>query len=148
MHSWASAAQCGRGQRLSGLWWLHKGLSLCKGCPFAQFLFEKTQGKFFQVLLHAWYDYIYQTLIILKKSFQKDDSQMNWKKKVLILNKSIFSWAFKKSLKKYLQFYEFFQKVNIIAICVSNVWVSFWAWNMYLRQGRCLLKIWEKENQK
>ena len=73
---------------------------------------------------------------------------MNCKKSFDFYNKSIFSWAFKKSLKKYLQFYEFFQKVNIIAICVSNVWVSFWAWNMYLRQGRCLLKIWEKEKPK
>ena len=143
MHSWASAAQCGRGQRLSGLWWLHKGLSLCKGCPFAQFLFEKTQGKFFQVILHAYYDFDY-----IKEKFSKEIVVKWTARKVLILKQKYFFLGFKKSLKKYLQFYEFFQKVNIIAICVSNVWVSVRAWNMNLRQGRCLLKIWEKENQK
>ena len=83
----------------------------------------------------------------IKEKFSKEILVKWTARKVLILKQKYFFLGFKKSLKKYLQFYEFFQKVNIIAICVSNVWVSFRAWNMYLRQGRCLLKIWEKRTK-
>ena len=121
---------------------------LCAKAVHSRSCFSRKHKVSFSKYYYNMLDMTISNFDYIKEKFSKEIVVKWTARKVLILKQKYFFLGFKKSLKKYLQFYEFFQKVNIIAICVSNVWVSFWAWNMYLRQGRCLLKIWEKENQK
>ena len=75
-----------------------------------------------QEQFEIWMDSIEAISDLIIEAREEIDNDRCLPKKVLIvLKQKYFILGFKKSLKKYIQFYEFFQKVNIIAICVSNV---------------------------